>query len=197
MKRRDAIKTSALALGYAISPKALTDLFLRCHSEVSLDWKPVFFSPADANTLAEITETILPKTATPGAKELGVPAFIDKMVRDLLSVEEQKDFMAGLKKLEAECMAVNGKPFVDCSTEQRETFLLKQDMESAKFGPSTWGISLGKPAPVAFYRRVKSLTLVGYYTSQKVGKEILKYDPIPGAFIACMPLPEVGNAWNE
>ena len=48
-------------------------------------------------------ETILPKTKTPGAKELGVPQFIDKMVNDTMDAAGKekfvKDFVAAWNKV--------------------------------------------------------------------------------------------------
>ncbi len=197
MNRRDVLKSSALLFGYAVSPGTLTDLFVQCHAEAHLTWEPVFFSKYEAHLLAEVTETILPKTTTPGAKELGVPAFIDKVVKDCLSPADQQSFAAELGNLDAACKKIYGKPFPECSVVQREEYLLKLDREAPKFPASAWGITLAPPAPVAFFRRLKSMTLFGYYTSQKVGEEILNYDPIPGDYVACMPLKDVGNAWSE
>lgn len=196
MNRRDAIKTSALFLGYAVSSATLSSLFIRCQAGVKLDWKPVFLTPAQAQSVAEVAETILPKTSTPGAKELGVPQFIDLMLKESLAPEEQQDFLAGLKKLEADCESANGKSFLECSQEQREAFLLKLDREAGKLPPSVWGITLAPPSPVAFFRRLKSLTMLGYFTSKQVGSEILSYEPNPMGFQACIPLNGM-NAWNE
>ena len=42
--------------------------------------------------------------------------------------------------------------------------------------------------PLPFYRQVKALTLLGYFTSKEIGKGVLVYDPIPGQYIADMPL---------
>ena len=197
MQRREALKHTALFFGYAVSATALSETFVACSKDAHLDWKPEFLTVNQANTIAEVTETILPKTKTPGAKELGVPQFVDKMLKDLLSKEEQTDFVAGLEKLDESCDTAYGKSFVDCSPQQREEFLTKLDKESAKLPPSVWGIRLAPPGPTPFFRRLKELTLLGYFTSRKVGKEILSYDPLPGAYIACLPLSEVGNSWNE
>ncbi len=197
MNRREILKSSALFLGYAVSTTALSQTFLACTQEAKLDWKPVFLTNNQAASIAEITETILPKTKTPGAKELGVPQFVDKMLKDLLSEEEQKDFVAGLEKLEEECEKAHGKSFVECTPQQREAFLTQLDKEAEALPPSVWGIRLAPPSPTPFFRRLKELTLVGYFTSQKIGKEVLGYDPIPGNYIACMPLTPGMNAWNE
>jgi hypothetical protein len=60
-----------------------------------------------------------------------------------------------------------------------------------------WGISLvANPEPVGFFRHVKSLTLFGYFTSQKIYTEVLRYDPVPGAYIGCVPL-DGKNSWAE
>ncbi|MBO0938978.1 gluconate 2-dehydrogenase subunit 3 family protein [Fibrella sp. HMF5335] len=196
MNRRLALKNAALFMGYTVSASALTETFVACSKTAHLTWKPIFLSDSQANTIAEITETILPKTTTPGAKELGVPQFVDKMLHDLLGEKDQADFLTGLAAMEDRCEAENGKSFVECTPAQREAFLLKLDQEAPPLPPSLWGITLKPSGPPAFFRRLKSLTLMGYYTSEKVGKTILAYDPVPGTYIPCMPL-NGQHAWNE
>ena len=190
MNRREYIKNTALILGYAVSAGALSNAFIACKSEreIKLDWQPTFLTKPQAQTLAEITETILPKTSTPGAKDIGVTQYIDKVLKDLLSEEEQKDFVKGLESLEDICHSNYGRYFEECTQEQREQLLLKMDRDAAKFPPTMWGIVLvEKPDPITFYRRLKALTLTAYFTSEKIGKEVLSYDPIPGTYIGCMP----------
>jgi hypothetical protein len=197
MNRREYIKNTALFLGYAVSASAVSDLLISCKNEAKLAWKPVFLSNNQANTIAEMAETILPKTSTPGAKDLGVPQFIDKMLKELLTEADQKEFIAGIESLDERCEKDYGNAFVACEQKQKEEILIKLDKESAKFPPSLWGIVLvEKPDPITFFRKMKSLTLMGYFTSEKVGKEILRYDPVPGTYIGCMPLNGM-NSWTE
>ncbi len=197
MNRREYIKNTALFLGYAVSASAVSDLLVSCQNEAKLAWKPVFLNNNQANTIAEMAETILPKTATPGAKDLGVPQFIDKMLKELLTEADQKEFVEGIESLDKRCEKDYGKVFVACEQKQKEEVLTKLDKESAKFPPSLWGIVLvEKPDPITFFRKMKSLTLMGYFTSEKVGKEILRYDPVPGTYIGCMPLNGM-NSWTE
>lgn len=185
-------------MGYSVSIGALSELFTACSTPVSLSWKPVFLTDTQANTIAEIAETILPRTGTPGAKDIGVPQFIDKMLNDLLSEEEQGRFIDGLNALDEAAEEAHGTSFVEATPAQREALLLKLDHEAAKTPLSLWGITLEDSPPTAFYRQLKGLTLLGYFTSEQVGKKMLSYDPLPGNFIACMPLPASGmNAWNE
>lgn len=199
MNRRDAIISSGWLAGYALTSAGLSSLFLSCQTEAKVDWQPLFLSQSEAYTLAEVAETILPKTSTPGAKELGVPQFIDKMLKEVLGEGDQKSVLEGLKQIEATAQQKHSKPFAQCSTEERNALLLELDEAAAKqpTTPSVWGITLGVPPPTPFFRQLKSLTLLGYFTSEEVGKKILRYDPVPGDFIACMPLKKGENTWTE
>ena len=40
---------------------------------------------------------------------------------------------------------------------------------------------------------IRKYTLFGYYTSEKVGTEILTYNPTPGFYNGCVPIEEAGN----
>jgi len=197
MNRREVLKSSSLFFGYAVSASALSSLFTSCSNEKTIDWKPVFFDNHQALTVAEITECILPKTSTPGAKDLKIDRFVDTMLKDLLTDEEQKDFIKGLESLDDACKEQQGKNFIECTPEQQKAFLLKLDKESKKLPPSVWGIRLSAPSPTPFYRRLKELTLLGYFTSKEIGEKVLGFDPLPGGFIACMPLTPGMKAWNE
>jgi hypothetical protein len=62
---------------------------------------------------------------------------------------------------------------------------------------SMWGINLEPDAPKpTFFKIIKSLTIFGFYTSEEIGRNVLSYDPVPGEYIACMPL-NGQNAWTE
>ncbi len=197
MNRRQYIKNTALYLGYAVSASTLSELLISCKKDAKLAWKPVFLDNNQANTIAEMAETICPKTASPGAKEIGVPQFIDKMLKELLTENEQKEFLNGIEDLDNRCNKDYGTPFLECTQPQKEEILTKLDSESPKFPIAMWGISLiPKPEPITFFRKMKSLTLMSYFTSQQIGKNVLAYDPIPGKYEACIPY-NGKNAWTE
>ncbi len=189
MKRREALKKTLLALGYTISVPSLISIFDSCNSNSSLTWQPEFFSTDQAKVISELAETILPKTKTPGAKDLKLDQFIDKMIKKVLSQEDQQLFLKGMDAFEVEAKELNGKSFIDSSPEQRVKLLAKLEEETEKAPPSVWGINMKKDAgPLPFYRQVKALTLLGYFTSKEIGKDVLVYDPVPGRYVADMPL---------
>lgn len=197
MNRNEFLKNTAATLGLAISASSMAAIFISCAKEAKLDWKPILLKPNQAATIAEIAETILPKTKTPGAKDMAVPQFIDKMVNDTMNKKGQESFISDLEAFDNQCDSKYGKSFLEITQKEKEEFLMIQENENPKSGMSLWGINLEpNAAPATFYKKVKSLTLFGFYTSQNIGEKILAYDPVPGEYIACMPL-NGQNAWNE
>jgi hypothetical protein len=197
MNRRNYIKNTATMLGISLVGVSLSEILVSCRKEVSLNWKPIFFTNQQAALIAEMAETILPKTKTPGAKEMAVPQFIDKMVKDTMDEEAQKSLISGLEEFENGVKEKFGKDFLDLTQDQRTEYLTQIDKDKPRSGLGMWGIVLEKDSPQpTFFKIIKSLTLFGFYTSEEIGQKVLAYDPVPGEYIACMPL-NGQNAWNE
>lgn len=197
MNRREAIKQQALLVfGTSLSAAVLTDIFTSCSTPAGVSWQPVFFTPTQAALLSIITETILPKTQTPGAIEIGVPQFIDKIAATCIDPNMQQTLVEGLSQINDLAKTKFHKNFEACDTLQKETILTELDQTAGSFPLSLWGITLEKPKPVTFFRHLKSLTLFAYFTSQEIGKGVLRYDPVPGDFLACIPL-DGKNSWTE
>ncbi len=182
-------------MGVTLSSTALTSLLQSCMNENRLSWKPVFFDEEGAKIISEITEMILPKTETPGAKDLNVDIFVDKMFQETLSPEDKEHVRKGFDEFTKLCNLKYGNSFLSLSKDNREKVLAEVETSANKFNPSIWGSTLGKQEPLDFYRRVKQFTLVGYFTSEEIGKTVLKFDPIPGAYQGCIPY-DGGNSWT-
>lgn len=193
MNRREALKNTLLAMGYTISVPSLIAIFNSCNNNVSQKGQSQFFSSDQASLIGELAETILPKTKTPGAKDLKIDQFIDQLIKQVFSKEDQQLFLKGIDDFEKECRNKNGKDFVSCSTEERNQLLKELEAKSGKTSLSIWGVDMKNGGPSSFYRRLKELTLLGYFTSREVGKEVLVYDPVPGVYMGDIPLSEVGN----
>lgn len=126
-----------------------------------------------AELLAELVETIIPTTDTPGAKELNVHQFVQKMVADCYPTTAQNTLQQGLDSLNNLADKSVGKPFADGSAEQRTTLLtqLAQD-----------------PDQKGFYSLVKGLTIRGYMSSEYVMTNLTHYQFIPGHYYGCVPV---------
>src|SRR5882672_810388 len=102
MNRREAIQKAALTLGYAISASAALGVLQGCKAKPDLVYKPDFFTDDQALTISELAEIILPKTATPGAKDVGVPGFIDDLLKEVYTKEQQENFLKELSAFDEE-----------------------------------------------------------------------------------------------
>jgi len=197
MNRREAIKNKVLfVFGTSLSTAVLSNLLVSCKNTIDIGWQPIFFTAEQAGTLVQVTETILPKTKTPGATDIGVAQFIDKVIGQLLNNETQQDIVKGIEEIDVLAKTRFNKNFNAISTDQRQELLLELDKSAGSYPLTLWGITLEKSGPVGFFRQLKRLTLFAYFTSQEIGKAVLRYDPVPGDYLACIPLGE-NNSWTE
>lgn len=196
MERREALKLSAALMGSGLSGLVFSGMLQGCKVDTSQEWAPLFFSPEQAVTVAEMAEHILPATNTPGAKDVMVERFLDKLVYDCYPVQGQKEFISGLHEFENTCTSRYGKGFAGCSVKERDAVMHQQ--EAIPYVPAMylWGNKVKDEGETSFYRQFKGLVLFGYFSSEEIGKNVLNYDPVPGNFIGCVPLSEVGSAWT-
>jgi len=133
-------------------------------------------------TVASIAELIIPKTDTPGAREAGVPAFIDVMLADWAGDDQRQMFTAGLANVDERSRALFGKEFVACSEAQQTQILTDLDAELARLRDTK------SDASKNFFQAMKWLTLTGYYTSEVGATSELHYRVVPGRYEPCYPL---------
>ncbi len=133
------------------------------------------FTKTEENTLAEVVTTIIPEGSVPGAKSLGVPALINKIVTDCYEPKAQTDFKTGLENVEKIAQSIHSKSFTACDNEQRMSVL--KALESS-----------GDSSKKAFFSQIKSLTIQGYTTSEYVMVNHLKYVMAPGHYYGCVPV---------
>jgi hypothetical protein len=198
MNRREAIQRTALVLGYTITGSALTGVLNGCKASPELSFQPVFFTNDQASLVGEVAEIILPKTTTPGAKDVGVPGFIDSLLKEVYQKDEQDAFLTGLAEFDADAEKTYGSKFMDCSAdEQKAHFKKHHDAALAQSSGSDssgwWNTGGGKDKP--FVLKVKELTLLGFFTSEAGATEVLQYNQVPGPFQGCVPLETVGKTW--
>jgi hypothetical protein len=111
-------------------------------------WKPEVLNEHQDRTVDVLSERILPRTDTPGARDANVHRYIDRMLKDGMPAGEREAFLAGLAWLDARCTTRLGRAFVDLSEMQQIAVLTEISTEP-------------------FFRQMKDLTLRGYYTSRE------------------------------
>jgi hypothetical protein len=198
MNRREAIQRTAMALGYAVTGPALIGVLNGCKATPDVSFKPVFFNQEQAAAIAELTEIIIPRTDTPGAKDAGVPGFIDSMLKEVYSKEDQDKFLAGLMEFEKTAESEYGSSFVNCKPEDQIALFKKHHNSAVESlgtgGPTGWWNTAGG-ADKPFVLKIKELTLLGFFTSEPGATQVLQYNQVPGPYQGCVPLSQVGKAW--
>ena len=179
MNRREAIKNTAIFMGSAATISSLGMVMKGCTPARAVDWTSLEDEYVQ-QMLAEIVETIIPATEEPGAKALGVHQYITRILTNCHEIEEQKDFLQGLKHLEEVCNASIGKSFVECEGSQREE-VLKGMVEMAEQKEV-------KASLKSFFSQMKKLTIEGYMKTEYVVTNVLEYKLVPGPYIACVPV---------
>ncbi len=209
MDRRSALKNLTLSIGYAVAAPTLFNMLSSCTAEAAT-WTPVFLSESEKHLVTHLVDIILPTSTTlPGALDVNVPQFIDIMYKDIETKPKQKLFQSGATAFAAhfeknfEKEALNGNKaeieelfvnYFDLPKDEIKSVLLEQR-------GSEKTISTDKKDRYLAYKflfSVRYYALYGYFTSEKVGEEVLAYDPIPGVYESCAPLEETtgGRAWS-
>lgn len=189
MNRREAIRNVAILLGSAISASTLSALE-GCNPKGPDNY--ALQAPETKKMLAEIVETIIPETDTPGAKAAKVDEFIALMLNDCYKPEDQKLVLDGLKQIDASAQQQFKKPFVDLSADQKTTILTDIDKERVAYNKRD---KKNEKDPAHYFQILKELTLTGYFTSEPGATKALRYVPIPGKYEGCIPYAKGDKAW--
>lgn len=189
MNRRDALSRVALILGGTVVG---ANVFLEgcTPSDKKASDVALAFTAEDIAYLDEIAETIIPATNTPGAKAAKVGAFMTVMVNDCYDENDQKVFKAGMKTLDEASKKKTGKSFMDISPEERKSLLTEIDKEAKDYAASA-----KKGDPKHYFRMMKELTLLGYFTSEPGATQALRYVAVPGKYEGCIDYKKGDRAW--
>jgi hypothetical protein len=180
------------------------------------------FTADDIAYLDEIADTILPTTSTPGAKAAKTGAFMALMVTDTYHEDDDKTFREGMRKLDELSKQKNGgasfmkatpaqrlallqeldKEQHDYSEKQRADRLKKSDAfinstsqqnaPEAKINPAT---QIESEPPNKYFRMMKELALLGYFTSEVGATQALRYVESPGRYDPCVPYKPGDKDW--
>ncbi|WP_046247407.1 gluconate 2-dehydrogenase subunit 3 family protein [Hymenobacter terrenus] len=200
MNRRDALARVALLMSGTIIG---ADLFLSsCSSPASKEQKAALLDPgkkapstpflnaSQIGFLDEVGETILPTTSTPGAKAAQVGSFMAVMVRDCYTPANQKIFLDGLTQLEQRSQKRYNQGFMALNAAQRTALLTALDAEQ-----NALTAHQRPDAPSHYFRMMKQLTLLGYFTSEVGATKALRYQLVPGRYNGNIPYKKGDKTW--
>ena len=153
------------------------------------------FTAADVAFLDEVAETILPETSTPGARAAATGAFMALMVTDAYSYRQQAIFRDGMRQMDEASRREFNAPFLQAHPDQRLALLRRLDAEQqAEIDAREAALTSRAPAapppgdePVHYFRLMKELALLGFFTSEIGYRQAMRYVETPGRYDPCAP----------
>ena len=156
MERRDLLRALGSAAALTLLPGEAAAAWQRVASSGRL---ASALTPAHLARIGAIADLILPRTETPGATDVGVPAFVDVIVSEQYSDQERELFVAHLDAIDPARLDA-----IEAITDRSQQ-------------------------PARTYWRLKGLIVHGYFTSEPVMKDVLKVQVQPGRFDGAYPMP--------
>ena len=191
MNRREALKRVAWLMGGTVSTSAILALRNGYSATKPPGSQSSFVSSPQADVVSAVAEIIIPRTDTPGAIDVGVPGFIDRVLEDVYTDEDRRRYLTGLAAFDAAAQVEHGRKFVALEA-QRQVALVQKFHDAAVAEEHQHHRShtiLQRP----FILMTKELTLLGFFTSQVGAEQVLQYVAVPGSYHACLPLEQAGN----
>ena len=189
MDRRNALKGIGLTLGYIVATPAVISLLQSCSNDPQVNWQPVFFDKEEGFVMQKLVDLILPKTDKyPGAIDLGIPQFIDAYLKEVADKKQQDQMKKGLSEI---------LPIVKSGSDEDYHKLLSKFLKATPEEADSFKKNKKDSLMFNLLTDLRTTIVWAYKNTEKVGEEILAYDPIPGKYEGCISLKEAtgGRAW--
>lgn len=173
MERREALKKTSWILTSAFFAPGVLSFLESCKQKDLKNRTLLVLNDNQDDLVNSISDTIIPRTTTPGASDVKVNKFIDVLLSDVFENEIKDKFLDGLIEFDRTCQSITGKSFSKLGKEEQFNYLEKVDRE-------IMGKQYGEKAP--FYYLFKILTITTYFSTKQGVIQNLNYLPIPGPY---------------
>ena len=186
MDRRDFVKKLSVGMGAALSPGVLAAILSGCEAEPEASG---LLTTRELDVLGSLTDAIIPRTDTPGARDAGVPQYIEMMLAEFTPSDRVETFRSQLDWISSWLERQGASQLEDVADEERNSLLVALDDQAFGTGISN-EVPPGEPALFAI---LKPLTVAGYYTSQVGATQELHQTPF-GSY-EDVPFDAIGKTW--
>ncbi|APU69631.1 MULTISPECIES: gluconate 2-dehydrogenase subunit 3 family protein [Christiangramia] len=208
MDRRKALKNIGLGAGIFIVGPSTLSLLQSCKNEPDYEWQPVFLSASHGFALKRILDVIIPKTDTPGASDLNIAQFIDSYMDVVADLDRRDHFVKSSEAFSAAFKNEYDKAHEDGTDEDFENIVKKylkatpaEKEEYAKRNTETQDMQEQESempmdpdaGALAYLTSVREMAIWAWKNSEVIGEEVMWYDPVPGQYIPCGPVEELGG----
>ncbi len=188
MDRRDFVKRLSAGMGVALSPGVFAAILSGCEPEPKASG---LLTTGELDVLGSLADAIIPQTDTPGARESGVPQYIEMILAEFTPADDVETFRSQLAWVSSWISQQNARSLESVAEEKRNALLVALDEQAFGAGTSN---ELPPGAP-ALFAILKPLTVAGYYTSEIGATQELHQTPF-GTFKGDIPYEEVGRSWS-
>ncbi|GHA42080.1 hypothetical protein GCM10007103_24250 [Salinimicrobium marinum] len=208
MNRRELLKNLGLGAGFLVVGPTTFGLLQSCKNEPNYDWQPTFLSPANGFALKQVLEVILPATDIPGANDLNLAQFIDSYMEEVAPEERQERFKAGANAFANAFKDETGKGLDEGTQEEYDQVIKKyllatpaEREEMVQRNTETQDPMDADPDETMssvdntydYLQNVREMGIWAWKNSEEIGENVMWYDPIPGVYIPCGTMDELGN----
>jgi hypothetical protein len=182
MDRRDALRLiGATVLSPLLTPLSAEERWAfgtQLHRRVARGARAgQALSAAQMAEVRSLADTILPRTDTPGALDVGAPEFFDLLLAEWYSDNDKEALLRGLDALTERCRGENGKAIAELEPDARAAFALSVDGKRGDLS-----------SPEGAYARMKENLVFAFLTSEPIGKMTSTMPIRPGRFDGCVPV---------
>jgi len=214
--RRNVLKFIGLgSITTAIAPAVL----LQACKEAATAVQSYTFSSLNAGqsaTVKAIQDLIIPRTDTPSASDVGSVEFLDTYMTHAYKPADKARMLHQLDLFAAKLKEAHSVEPADATEEQLSAMMdeyfvkytapEKPEVEMEIEGNKVDNAAQEEGDAVTYeddpteinnlLKGIRGITLESYFSSEKVGTEVLNYLPVPGPFIGQMPMSDLPNGVN-
>lgn len=143
------------------------------------------FSEHQLTVLYSLCETLLPKTDTPSAVEVGCHEFVPHQLQHCHSIQQQEDCIHILNTVDLLANKEWGQSFVLLQPQQQQQLLVDFELKN-----------ISTDSEKRQFKFLKALIVFGYFTSEVGVTKVLNYQPVPGGFIGSIPNNADTKSWS-
>ncbi len=180
------LKAAAAAAALTLLPADAHAAWLKSATPWEDASQPALLSATQRATLAALADAIIPRTDTPSATEVGVLAWIDVMIADYYSDADRRALTSGLDAIDAEARTLTAQPFAALTGTNLSRVMDTLDVPADRNTVAARG-----------YSRVKGLVVHGYFTSERIQRDVLKTQIMPGRFDGAADMPAARGGRDE
>ncbi|WP_422058155.1 gluconate 2-dehydrogenase subunit 3 family protein [Sphingomonas sp.] len=153
--------------------------------------------------MAEVADLVIPRTDTPGGRDVGAGDFAILALAHGLSATRAPVASGAITPAIATFLRPDGSlrhvDWLERTLDQagRGDFMRRSLSERAEILAAIDATAMARGAPWLPWVAIKGLILTGYYTTEAGGSQELRYQLVPGRFDPDLPLLADDRAWSS